>query len=81
MEIGQTDLPVPISQVAFRQSIEYLEEEIKIRIASPLNMEQEVKLIKDGLTARRKELDTTLGEITLIHCPVVNCPTHTYKPE
>ncbi|GFS70812.1 hypothetical protein TNCV_1232111 [Trichonephila clavipes] len=34
-------------------------------------------MIKDGLVARKEELTTTLGEITLINCPIVDCPTHT----
>ncbi|GFY63958.1 hypothetical protein TNIN_61551 [Trichonephila inaurata madagascariensis] len=84
MEIGQTDDQICqylSLKWAFARSlkscIEYLEEEIKIRMASPLNREQEVKLIKDGLAAREEELNATLSEITLIHCPVANCPTHT----
>ncbi|GFW53056.1 hypothetical protein TNCV_131211 [Trichonephila clavipes] len=36
-----------------------------------------MKLISDEQAARKKELDTTLGEIPLIFCPIPNCPTHT----
>ncbi|GFQ83844.1 hypothetical protein TNCT_173751 [Trichonephila clavata] len=40
---------------------------------------------KDQLRAENAELETEqqtfLGEIELISCPIVNCPTHTFKTD
>ncbi|GFT84946.1 hypothetical protein TNCV_2507631 [Trichonephila clavipes] len=86
MEIGQTDdqicqylsLKWALAR-ALRMNIEYLAEKIKIQLTAPIPIrtEQEMKLIKDGHAARKEELRTILGEITLINCLVVNCPTDT----
>ncbi|GFV29546.1 uncharacterized protein TNCV_4490001 [Trichonephila clavipes] len=42
-------------------------------------MDQEIQMIKDGLAARKEELATTLGEIALINCSIVDCPTQTNR--
>ncbi|GFV41385.1 uncharacterized protein TNCV_1302451 [Trichonephila clavipes] len=61
---------------ALRNSIGYLEEEVKIQLAGPRPMDQEIQMMKDGLAARKEELNITFGEIALINCPIVDCPTH-----
>ncbi|PRD35549.1 UNVERIFIED_CONTAM: hypothetical protein NCL1_11270 [Trichonephila clavipes] len=63
---------------AMQNSIGYLEKELEIQCTSPEPMGQEsTQIIKDGLEAMKKELSTTLGEIALIFCPIVDCPSHT----
>ncbi|GFX69785.1 nucleic-acid-binding protein from transposon X-element [Trichonephila clavipes] len=84
MEIDQTDEQICqylslkwVLARALKRNIEYLAVEIKIQLTAPIRMEQEMKLIKNGHAARKKELRTTLGEISdyLPNCKL--CPTHT----
>ncbi|GFU98686.1 uncharacterized protein TNCV_1765101 [Trichonephila clavipes] len=39
--------------------------------------QEQTQMITKGLEAMKKELSAILGEIALIFCPVVDCPTHT----
>ncbi|GFX32530.1 uncharacterized protein TNCV_3704041 [Trichonephila clavipes] len=39
--------------------------------------QEDTQKLTTGLEAMRKELSTVLGEITLIFCPIKNCPSHT----
>ncbi|GFW39895.1 uncharacterized protein TNCV_4358901 [Trichonephila clavipes] len=62
-----------------KRNIEFLTEEIKLQIMAIIHTEQELEQMMEALAAREEELRTTLGEVTLIFCPAVNCPTHTVQ--
>ncbi|GFY00081.1 uncharacterized protein TNCV_1341791 [Trichonephila clavipes] len=62
---------------AMRNSIKYLEKELENRRNLPTTGQEQTQKIKDGLEAMKKELSTTVGEIALIFCPTVDCPSHT----
>ncbi|GFS76250.1 nucleic-acid-binding protein from transposon X-element [Trichonephila clavipes] len=63
---------------AAKSGIELLEEKLEISQNIPNFMSPEdIQAMTTGLEAFRKELSTVLGEITLIFCPVKNCPSHT----
>ncbi|GFU63111.1 uncharacterized protein TNCV_4162831 [Trichonephila clavipes] len=61
---------------AMQNSIEYLEKELKNRRKLPATDQEQTKKIKDGLEERKKELSTTVSEIALIFCPIVDYPFH-----
>ncbi|GFX19826.1 hypothetical protein TNCV_1433871 [Trichonephila clavipes] len=56
-----------------RSNIEFLQRQQTIFTSD----KESVQIMENRKEAERKELDTTLGEIALISCPIPNCPTHT----
>ncbi|GFU48434.1 nucleic-acid-binding protein from transposon X-element [Trichonephila clavipes] len=63
---------------AAKCGIELLETKLEISKNQPNIMSPEdIQTMTTGLEALRKELSTVMGEITLIFCPVKNCPYHT----
>ncbi|GFX67379.1 uncharacterized protein TNCV_720431 [Trichonephila clavipes] len=63
---------------AMQNGIGYLEKELELQRSLPETMgQEETQTIMNGLEAMKKELSAILGEIALIFCPVVDCPTHT----
>ncbi|GFV46169.1 uncharacterized protein TNCV_3420951 [Trichonephila clavipes] len=67
---------------AMQNGIGYLEGELELNRTSPRPMGQEAtQAITAGLEAMRKDLSALLGEIALIFCPVIDCPTHTNRTQ
>ncbi|GFT15686.1 hypothetical protein TNCV_4985981 [Trichonephila clavipes] len=67
------------------QILEHRKEAIQIpehrkeAIQIPEHRKEAIQIPEHRKEAERKELDTTLGEIALISCPIPNCPSHTLE--
>ncbi|GFU57887.1 nucleic-acid-binding protein from transposon X-element [Trichonephila clavipes] len=63
---------------ASKIGIKLLEEMLDIaRTTLNFLSQEDTQKLTTGLEAMRKELSTVLGELTLIFCPIKNCPSHT----
>ncbi|GFX16467.1 uncharacterized protein TNCV_601901 [Trichonephila clavipes] len=58
-----------------KKNIEFLERQQMIFTSD----KESIQILEHKKEAERKELDTTLGEIALISCPIPNCPFHTLE--
>ncbi|GFW22541.1 uncharacterized protein TNCV_3364531 [Trichonephila clavipes] len=58
-----------------RNNIEFLKRQQMIFTSD----KESAKIMENRREAEWKELDTTLGEIALISCPIPNCPSHTIE--
>ncbi|GFW27382.1 uncharacterized protein TNCV_590761 [Trichonephila clavipes] len=58
-----------------RRNIEFLEKQIEFCTPD----KESVQIMERRKEAEQKELNTTLGEIALISCPIPNCPHHTLE--
>ncbi|GFX63429.1 uncharacterized protein TNCV_3620321 [Trichonephila clavipes] len=66
---------------AMQNGIGFLEKELEIQRSLPTMGQEEIQTITNGLEAMKMELSAVLGEIALIFCPVVDCPTHTNRTQ
>ncbi|GFS54596.1 uncharacterized protein TNCV_2749061 [Trichonephila clavipes] len=71
-------MPIPITEIT---SSGRIEEQHRISRKTQQTIfasdKESIEIMENRKEAEWKELDTTLGEIALISCPIPNCPTHT----
>ncbi|GFQ90287.1 uncharacterized protein TNCT_346081 [Trichonephila clavata] len=59
--------------------LKYLKADLAIVIGTPPIPEDETESIRQEITVAENELQTILGELALVTCPIVNCPTHSFS--
>ncbi|GFQ99778.1 nucleic-acid-binding protein from transposon X-element [Trichonephila clavata] len=59
--------------------LRYLKAEIAIAIGMPSLPEDEMEKLRQEITVAENELQTILGELALVTCPIVNCPAHSFN--
>ncbi|GFQ92284.1 hypothetical protein TNCT_676731 [Trichonephila clavata] len=61
--------------------LKYFRQMIETGSQYPIFPEEELTKYRQGILVLEDELQTILGEIALVTCPIVNCPNHTFRKD
>ncbi|GFQ87992.1 hypothetical protein TNCT_130041 [Trichonephila clavata] len=60
-------------------SLNFFRKSLETATEPPCLREEQIEKFRQEIPVLEDELQTLLGEIALVTCPIVNCPTHTFR--